>query len=323
MSSHDLQSSRQIWTEYWRSGRRGCLTDEAPVSARDHVAGLWRSWFRQQPQGARIVDLACGAGEVARIAFSVAAKERLGFVIEGVDLAEFDGAVETRASESGTTMRLHSGIDIARMPFPDGSFDCAVSQFGIEYADERVAGRELARVLKRDARGLFLVHHRESAISAAATTRLQAFDAVIADGVVLDRARDVYQSIAAGADESVIAMRLSEFRRRLRIARAAYSAGFAWETNLHEVLGFLSDLARNPRVYDPRDAMRRIDAAREGIKGWKSRLSSQLAAARDRNGVEVLAGAIRSVGFDALQIEPISDPSSALILAWQLAFAAR
>ncbi|HEX9159425.1 MAG TPA: hypothetical protein VF835_04285, partial [Rhizomicrobium sp.] len=61
MSSHDRQLSEQIWTEYWRSGRSGCLTDEAPPSARDHIAQLWRNWFVHQPRGARIIDLACGA----------------------------------------------------------------------------------------------------------------------------------------------------------------------------------------------------------------------------------------------------------------------
>src|SRR5579864_3867808 len=98
MSSHDRQLSRQIWTEYWRSGRAGCLTDEAPPSARDHIAKLWHSWFGQLSCGTRILDLACGAGEVARTALRVGSEAQLRFQIEGVDLAELAGTAETQAS---------------------------------------------------------------------------------------------------------------------------------------------------------------------------------------------------------------------------------
>src|ERR1700747_2162393 len=88
MSGHDAKSSAWIWTEYWRTGRQGCLTDEAPPSAQAHIQSLWRSFFQELPRGARIVDLACGSGEVARIALSVGEAARLAFAIEGVDLAQ-------------------------------------------------------------------------------------------------------------------------------------------------------------------------------------------------------------------------------------------
>src|SRR5438270_9312301 len=256
MSGHDPGSSAWIWTEYWRTGRRGCLTDEAPVSARNHIEALWRGWFRQLPQSARIVDLACGSGEVARIASSVGEEARLLFDIEGVDLALLDETGESKARGNGTTMRLRGGIDIAHLPFADGSFDCAVSQFGIEYAEPRAACREVARVLAQQGRGLLLVHHAESAITAAAASRLQAFAALIGDGLLLDRARGIYEAIARQAPRESITTQLAEFRQSVRQTLDMHSAKWAWEGNLREILAFLADLARNPQIYDPFDALR-------------------------------------------------------------------
>lgn len=318
----DRRFSREIWTEYWRGGRRGCLTDEAPASARDHIAGLWRDWFRQQPHKARILDLACGAGEVARIAFSISAETQLAFVVEGVDLAELDERVETRASAGGTTMRLHGGIDIARLPFPDRSFDCAVSQFGIEYADTEAACRELSRVLKPGSSGLFLLHDKESEISAAAAERLQAFTSVIGDGDLFDRAKQAYEAIAGRAAELAVVSRLAKFRQSLRAATDAQAARFPWESNLREILNFFDDLARNARLYDPFEALRRLEDARAMIAAWKSRQELQLSAALDNTGAAALAELTRRSGLKPIELDVVKDPATGAILARQLTFAA-
>ena len=320
MSSHDLQSSRRIWTEYWRSGRGGCLTDEAPVSARKHLAALWRAWFLDLPRGARIVDLACGSGEVARIALSTSAEARLAFNIEGVDLA--DGIGGTDRAGNGTTLHLLGGVDLCRLPFPADSFDCAVSQFGIEYGDVEGACCEVARVLKPASRGLFLVHHSESAITSAARARLQAFAYVIGNGMAFDRARQVYEGIAHGAGESAAATQLSEFRQSLRDALAVHSTECPWETNLREILHFLSDLARSPQIYDPFDALRRLAAARDMIAAWKSRQESQLAAARDEAGMRVFAETMRRSAMEPGDISVVKDPASDAVLAWRLTIVA-
>lgn len=322
MSRHDRQLSQQIWTEYWRSGRRGCLTDEAPPSAREHIAQLWRNWFLHQARGARILDLACGAGDVARIVLSAGGAADLAFEIEGVDLAEIAGADDTTSVNGATTMRLRGGIDLARLPFPDKGFDCAVSQFGIEYAEVETAIPEVARTVKRDGCGLFLLHHKASAISAAAASRLQAFTAVIGDGAVLDHAKKVYEAISTGAAESVVAVRLAEFRQRLRSAVSIYSASYAWETNLREILDFLSDLARNPRFYDPLDAMRRVEGARETVKAWRLRQQSQLEAGLDEEAIHGFADTLRRHDLKPAEIAVVHDPASGAILAWRLAFAA-
>ena len=322
MSSHDLRSSREIWTEYWQGGRRGCLTDDAPASAQTHIADLWRNWFQRQSRETRILDLACGAGDVARIALAVGAEARLAFAIEGVDLAELDSAIGTQASAHGSAMRLQGGIDISRLPFPDRSFDCAVSQFGIEYADVNAACRELARVLKPGGGGLLLLHDRESAISTAAAARLQAFASVIGEGGLFDRAKQTYEAVAARAAEPVVASRLAKFRQNLRAAAEAHAARWAWESNVREILGFFDGLARNVRFYDPFDALRRLEDAHAKIAAWKARQEWQLPAALDKSGVAALAELFSRSGLEPIELDLVKDPATGAILARQLTFAA-
>ena len=312
MSSEDLEASRRIWTEYWHGGRRSCLTGDAPASAQTHVESLWRDWFGRLPQRARIIDLACGAGEVARLAALVSEQMGLRFTIDGVDLADCDGASET------SSVRLKGGIDLANLPFADKSFDCAVSQFGIEYADVDAACREIAKVMKPQGSGLFLVHHRQSAISLAAASRLQAFADVIADGTVLDSATAVYEAIAARAGELAIKTRLAEFRQQLRRAAESHSRSHAGEANIREIIGFLADLARNPLAYDPFDAIRRISTARAMIAAWKARQEAQRNAARDENGIRSLAATLARFGLGCRETAVVNDPADGSILAWKL-----
>jgi SAM-dependent methyltransferase len=281
---------------------------------------LWSDFFQELPHGARIIDLACGSGQVARIAFAVSEVAQTAFAIEGVDLAQLGGAERTR---SGTTLRLQGSIDLSRLPFPDASFDSAVSQFGIEYAAPESACRELARVLKPASRGLFIMHHRDSAISAVARSRLQAFASVFGDGIAFDRAGQVYGAIAERAAEPVIATRLAILRESVRSAAAMHREECPWETNLREILGFLSDLARNPQIYDPVDALRRLEIARGTIMAWKARQQSQLAAARNPDGMEAFAAAMRAADLQPRDRGLVTDPVNGAVLAWQLKFSPR
>jgi SAM-dependent methyltransferase len=62
------------------------------------------------------------------------------------------------ASKSGMERLLFQQADALALPFPDGSFDVVVCQFGIMFFPDRVAGmREARRVLKPGGRFLFSV----------------------------------------------------------------------------------------------------------------------------------------------------------------------
>jgi len=100
---------------------------------------------------ARLLELAAGTGAVTRrLALELPATTEL--VATDLNQPMID-----RASAIGTTRPVtYAQADAQRLPFPDGSFDCVVCQFGVMFFPDRPAAfAEMRRVLKPGGRLLF------------------------------------------------------------------------------------------------------------------------------------------------------------------------
>lgn len=134
------------WDQYWRSGHQhSCFSRGEPVAHR----AVWESFFAACPQGARVLDLACGAGAVA----SIAHEAGRGFAITGADFS-----TEIKPVDG---IRFVQGASLEALPLPDASFDVVVSQYGFEYAERAAAAAELARVLAPGGVTMLIVHAKE------------------------------------------------------------------------------------------------------------------------------------------------------------------
>jgi SAM-dependent methyltransferase len=92
--------------------------------------------------GARVLDVACGTGIVARTAADVVLPDG---AVTGVDLNE---AMLTVARGVRPDIDYRQG-DAAALPFPDASFDVVVSQMALMFFPDRpAAAREMARVTR-------------------------------------------------------------------------------------------------------------------------------------------------------------------------------
>jgi SAM-dependent methyltransferase len=93
------------------------------------------------PPGAKLLDVACGSGQLALMA------SREGFDSTGVDIAE--NLIE-RARERGAAEHLNARFEVAdaeALPFPDASFDVVVSLIGAMFAPRpELVAREFLRV---------------------------------------------------------------------------------------------------------------------------------------------------------------------------------
>lgn len=93
--------------------------------------------------GDRLLDVACGAGQVAVPA------ARAGAEVTGIDIApNWIAQARARAEAEGLTAQFDEG-DAEELPYADGAFDVVVSLFGAMFAPqpERVAA-ELLRVCR-------------------------------------------------------------------------------------------------------------------------------------------------------------------------------
>jgi SAM-dependent methyltransferase len=143
-----------------------------PPDARPTVDLHWADFANRLPPDARVLDIACGAGIVGRKLLAA----RADLQVTGIDWAD----VPVRR-EPG--LALHPHIAMESLPFPDRSFDAAVSLFGIEYGKIAETARELGRVLKPGACFSFLVHHRDSAIACEGSHRRRAVQELLSGKV--------------------------------------------------------------------------------------------------------------------------------------------
>lgn len=192
----------QAWTTYWRQSELGggCLPSTPDLNSA--LQEYWRSAAALFPPGSRLIDLGCGAGAIAHLV----AQAQPGVEVTGIDFAQVP---PSRAA----TVTLRSGVSMESLPFADGKFDGAVSQFGIEYSSVATAAAELARVLKPGAPVAFAVHHASSPIVGHNRRRSSALEVLTGDDLAAlfisgerePLARAMRTLAAAYADQDVVA----------------------------------------------------------------------------------------------------------------------
>jgi len=119
----------------WESGDFGQIARTIENVAEEFMA--------RQPieRGARVLDVACGTGNLALIA------ARRGCVVSGVDIAgNLTAQARARAAAEGLRIHFAEG-DAEALPFAGCQFDLVVSMFGVMFAPRpSIATAELLRV---------------------------------------------------------------------------------------------------------------------------------------------------------------------------------
>jgi ubiquinone/menaquinone biosynthesis C-methylase UbiE len=121
----------------WMAGDFGLIAKSYEPGAAEFVRRL------SLPGGARVLDVACGTGNLAIPA------ARAGASVTGVDIApNLLEQARSRAKASGVTVRFDEG-DAEQLPYEDGSFDTVISMFGVMFAPRpELAAAELLRVCR-------------------------------------------------------------------------------------------------------------------------------------------------------------------------------
>lgn len=302
------------WSDYWKSGRAEVMTvDTAEGESVVFDPGpAWREFFAAFDDGARLIDLATGGGQVARLAHETATAAGKTFDVTGVDYADL-GPLE---GEAAPGLRLTGGVALERLPFPDATFDGASSQFGVEYADARRALPELARVLRPGGRARFLLHHADSAVSRSTAAQAAAHDRALPDDSAIQKGRRAYAAHQRRAPPATVRAAEEDFRKAVEraVARLQDDPGFD-PVRYH--VEYLQDLAMRTARYEPTSALARLEAFEAGVDAWRQRHRSQMKAALDAAGFEAFRHRAETAGLVPIESAEEHDPRGALI-AWRL-----
>ncbi|MFN3371139.1 MAG: methyltransferase domain-containing protein [Sphingomonadaceae bacterium] len=268
--------SAAAWGAYWAGARASACLPGAPPEVEAWLAEGWRRFAAALPRGARLLDLATGAGAV----LAVIGRARRDLELMGVDSAPLP------AGRPG----LRGGIDCADLPFSDGAFDAVTSQFGVEYADARALA-EAARVLAPGGRLRFVVHHAASRAVAHNRARHDAIAAMIEAGLF----RLARQAVVRAEDPALA--------RAVAAARARHAA----QSVTAELPAALAQALARPAPL-PAIAALETKAGHE-----RARLAAMQAAARDEAGIAALGEALGRAGLAEVSVR--AGPAAAPI-AW-------
>jgi SAM-dependent methyltransferase len=136
--------------ESFKSIQREAWSSFVPVEIMTTPPAAKLVKFAEVKAGQRVLDVACGTGVVAITAALRGAK------VAGLDLTPaLIARARNNAAIAGVDVEFIEG-DAEALPYPDGSFDVVLSQYGHIFAPRpAVVVREMLRVLKKGGRIAF------------------------------------------------------------------------------------------------------------------------------------------------------------------------
>ncbi len=135
VTTHDIEAARTRIKTIWTSGDFGKIAETIQTHADAFVATL------PITPNLRVLDLACGTGNVALLAAG------RGATVNGLDIApNLVAAAKARAAAAGLEIEYEEG-DVENLPYRNAAFDMVISMYGVMFAAHpNLAAAEMLRV---------------------------------------------------------------------------------------------------------------------------------------------------------------------------------
>lgn len=307
MSKEDRSQPASHWDAFWRARQKAVIQEH--VGVRDPAfAEFWRQFFSRalsRDRRQRLIDIACGNGAVTAIAIEVAQATGAQLDVHCIDCSP------SAIADLRKRFPQIEGVacDAGNIPYPSGSFDLVVSQFGIEYAG-KAAFPEGARLVAASGTLTAVVHlaggtlHRE-----CEENRDAAAAAIKSELMPLARA-----GFGAGFDLIAGRIGLAEFQQHEK--RVAGALKTVKQIKGARAIGaFLANLQRDVeymfkrfRNYAPDKVFAWLDLMAGELAAYEGRMASMTEAALDGEGIARVAQDLAAAGL-------LVDPPGTLSLA--------
>jgi len=293
-------SDRWVWDRYWQSDRiASCFDGAGARNYDDVIAAGWRAFFSDLRQQARMIDLCTGNGAIA----VMAAGMNKDFSITAVDAADIDPpAYVTRNREEMAAIRFVGRTEVEALPFPEGSFDVAISQYGLEYSDLARSVPEMARVLAPGGQARLVVHAAEGIVAANARAAIADADHLLNDIDLLGASRRCFEAVAMveRGDRSPAAQERAQaacqaFRAALVLTRDYLPQAFD-KVMVQNSGGVMLNAfqARHQVGYDA--VFAKVDTVESEILAHRGRIQALIDSALDEAGVAALTEQLKDCG---------------------------
>lgn len=291
--SPESGAASAAWSAYWRSGQQHSLFNDGKALRMD---GYWSGFLESLPAGGAVLDLACGAGALTRLAVDHPGRFAVTAVDYARDIAPIDGA------------RLDTGFALEALPYANAQFDAAISQYGIEYGEPARSLAEVTRVLRPEGRFAFLCHASEGASLGQARQGSERLSQLLAPGGLVSRVETYGHDLARATTAPPDSQPVAE-------AFKACAAGPLDETS-RWALSFLGEIMTNALKFEPAYVLNNAAVVRTELARHRERLSLMVAAARSNEGISELAAIAKEAGLLADAPKKVIDLGGAQIGWW-------
>lgn len=293
---------RSAWDLFWSYDRLASFgTGKGAGNYADYIADEWRRFFAALTAGSRVLDIATGNGAIAVIAAET--DNRL--EVTGVDLAEVKpAAFVSTGKETLNKVRFLPRTPAEELPFDDGSFDAAVSQYGIEYSDLDRSLPEAVRILSPGGRLRFACHAAEGSVAADTARAITDADFLLVESDLASKAAAAFTAILdieRGRARSPFAQTEAQskyrtFREALQAVagRAVTAADADMLASVHRTL---TDLFQNRLSHEESALQLKILELRTEIEAHRERQQALLEAALPAERMAELADRLRNLGL--------------------------
>ena len=300
-----MSDAERGWSEYWqKDGAGGEVFVDARGEGHPALAEYWRQHFEAADVGARIIDLASGAGSVyAHV------PEGKQFELVAADISEV--ALKALVERFPAVKTVVCPAD--EVPLEDASFDVVVSQFGVEYAGIE-AFAEAARLVAPGGRFIALCHFRDGYIDN--DNRAQLKEArLIANLDFIDKAVNL-ATAGFGNDAASLRRAQDEF---VPVADTVAAGVGRQKKGIHSYLffGFRELYAKRQR-YELSDITGWLEGMRAELDVNLDRLSRMCDAALSDDDVQRVREIFEAKGLEDVHCTPFETPGNKLPVAWNL-----
>ena len=326
--SHTANQARSAWSDYW---------DLDGASAQRAVGGpRYSAAFEQFWQGElaaefesrdrlRVLDIACGDGAVTRQCAALwqdhqdCALDLHATDCSGRALA----AVDALALPTSPTLVV---ADACALPYAEASFDCVVSQCGLEYAGVE-AFECAARLVARGGRLMALVHHDQGLIHQECAGHFAMLSTVVDSGV-FERGKALFDLQRLADSGAVTPKAVEDAAVDLGREIAQIQAGLEacpWggaRQHIQRMLQDYSVLCARHSAYAPEQAGQWIDFHQGDMTGFRLRMETMMAAGQGEIELGQLEAVMADAGLGAIETGTLRAADSGEPLAWSLSASA-
>ena len=187
-SPQSPDARRQAWSSYWAHGALHSLEGSFEGGYGGSIRRFWEEVFEGLQADDRVLDVGTGNGPLPALLCELRGDGAMPGV-DAVDLASLAPRWLDAAPEAcRERIRFHEGVRAEELPFEDGAFSLAISQYGIEYSDLDRSLAELARTVRPGGRIAVVMHHQGSRLAEVAGEEMRTIAAVLADGSLMQAA---------------------------------------------------------------------------------------------------------------------------------------